>query len=186
MVIIGISLSIGVPSLEKLMTNNELTSRSNNLVALIQYTRSESIKRGSRVTLCPSATAMNVSPTCLATNNWLPGYLVYLDVSLSGSYVDGVDEILKQVANNVGDAPSITINAEVLRKDDPVTITNYISFVSPRGEPLDAGGNNQSGTFKICEISDTSKVRGIKVDPSGRVFSSRDSATLGLHISCLP
>lgn len=185
MAIIGIIVLIGAPSMQSFMTNNELTSRNNNLVALIQYAKSESIKRGTRVTVCPSDDAMNAIPTCLAGNNWLPGILVFVE---GPAGVDGIfdvgDEMLKQRNNNIGDTPLITLNAEVLRKDDPVTISNYISFVSPRGEPLDAGGNNQSGIFKLCDIVDDSKVRGIMVDPSGRIFSTRDSATLGAHITC--
>ena len=184
-VIIGITLGLGVPMLGTVMTNNELTSRSNNLVAAIHFARSESIKRGERVVLCASTTAMDVIPTCSVTNNWLPGYIIFYDDDDSGTFNPG-DELIKQFANNVADTPSISITAEVLHKDDPVTISNYISFVSPRGEPQQVDGNNQSGIFRICDLGDTDKVRGVMMHPSGRVYSSRDSATLGDHITCVP
>ena len=67
---------------------------------------------------------------------------------------------------------------------DPVTIRDYISFVSPRGEPQDISGVNQSGIFRICDVNDEERVRGVMIHPSGRIYSSRDKATLGSHISC--
>ena len=184
-VIIGITLGLGVPMLGTVITNNELTSKNNDLVAALHYTRSESIKRGERVVLCPSTTAMNEKPTCSVVNDWLPGFIIFYDDDDSGTFNEG-DELIKQFANNVGDSPSITITAEVLHKDDPVTISNYISFVSPRGEPQLIDGSNQSGIFKICDLGDTRRVRGIMIHPSGRIYSSRDSATLGTHITCVP
>lgn len=186
-VIIGILATMAVPGLRGLMTNNELTSRSNDLVASIQYARSESIKRSDRVVLCPSTTAMNPIPTCSGANDWLPGLIVFHDVDNSGTFNPG-DELLKQFDNKIGTSPSISIEAEVLHKDDPVTIFNYISFVSPRGEPAQIDGSNQSGIFKICKLnyadSGPAPVRGVMVHPSGRIFSARESATLGAHIVC--
>jgi type IV fimbrial biogenesis protein FimT len=174
---------MGVPSLRAFMTNNELTSRSNNLVAAIQFARSESIKRGARIVICPSITATAAIPGCSGSNDWLPGMIIFYDDDNSGSFNPG-DELIKQYTNNVGATPFISINAEVLHKDDPVTISTYLSFVSPRGEPQLTDGTNQSGIFKVCNLNDTSRVQGVMIHPSGRIYSSHDSATLGAHITC--
>ena len=182
-VVIGILLALGIPGMRSFMINNELTSRNNNLVAALQYARSSSRKTGQRVTLCPSKTAMNAIPTCSGENDWLQGIIIFIDADGSSTFNPG-DELLKQEAISVGENPLITITAEVLNKDEPVTLSTYVSFVGPRGEPQQITGNNQSGIFKICDLSDETKIRGIMLNPSGRISSSRDRDTLFPHLSC--
>lgn len=182
--IIGIVISMVIPSMNSFVTNNQLTSRNNNLVSALQYAKSAAIKYHARVFLCPSKTASEAMPTCSGENDWLPGMIIFVDKDDSLTF-NNSNELLKQFDNRTGQTPSISITAEVLRAGEPVTIYDYISFVSPRGEPQDKGGVNQSGIFKICDLNDEDRVRGVMIHPSGRIYSSRDKTTLGSHISCV-
>lgn len=56
----------------------------------LQFTRSEAIKRGVQVSLCPSSD----SATCLTTNTWHKGWIVFSDADGSGS-LNSSDTVLR-------------------------------------------------------------------------------------------
>ena len=51
----GILLVVGVPSLQSLMSNSRMSAEVNNLVVLLNYARSEAIKRGTTVSVVPQS-----------------------------------------------------------------------------------------------------------------------------------
>jgi len=176
-------MAVGIPGMRSFMVNNELTTRNNNLVSALHFARSTSRSTGQRITLCPSKDAMNAVPTCSGENDWFQGMITFIDADGSSTFNPG-DTLLKQHALNVGSDPLISITAEVLIKDEPVTLSTYVSFVGPRGEPQQVTGDAQSGIFKICDLNDDSNIRGVRVNPSGRISSSRDRDTLFPHLTC--
>jgi prepilin-type N-terminal cleavage/methylation domain-containing protein len=74
MAIAGILLAIGVPSMRDFVINTRRASTVNEMVALMQYARAEVVKRGGRMTICPSTngTSCVASPT-----NWSAGWLLF-------------------------------------------------------------------------------------------------------------
>lgn len=180
--IFSVLMAIGIPGMNNFMANNELTSRNNNLVTALQYARSESIKLSDRVVLCASKNSTTAVPVCATEADWIDGWVVFQDANNDAVFSPGADTLLKQFPSLAGN--DLTLTTHVLRNGDPKTILGYISFVRPRGEPMDISGNNQSGVFVFCIPGDSNRIRGIMVHSSGRVYSSRDKDTLGSHIEC--
>ena len=72
-----ILLAIGVPSFTDMMSVNTAVSYANDLLADINYARSEAITRGSKVVVC-KGTATSASSGC-TTGNWEDGWKVFED-----------------------------------------------------------------------------------------------------------
>ncbi|SBV35424.1 putative pilus assambly protein [uncultured Stenotrophomonas sp.] len=53
--VLAILMAIAVPGFSALINRDRLTSQANELVALVQYARSEAIRLNGRVRLCPSS-----------------------------------------------------------------------------------------------------------------------------------
>jgi type IV fimbrial biogenesis protein FimT len=67
LVILG---SIAAPSFSRLLADQRLSGAANALLADINFTRSEAIRRGVNVTACPSATASGSGVDCVCGLRW--------------------------------------------------------------------------------------------------------------------
>jgi len=84
-VVVSILLATGVPSFMQMIKNNRLSAQANSLVAAIQLTRSEAVKRGTSMVICakdPDAVA------CSGNNNWTNGWIIFSDLDQGGD-LDG-------------------------------------------------------------------------------------------------
>lgn len=73
----GILLAIAIPSFSQMMLNNRSQAQGEELVAAINYTRSEAVKRGKRVSICASDGAGGCG------TDWTNGFLVFVDTALT-------------------------------------------------------------------------------------------------------
>ncbi len=69
--IAALVLSFGIPAFTDTIRNNRLSIQSNELVAAINMTRGEAVKRGANITLCAS----NNQTGCTATA-WQNGWII--------------------------------------------------------------------------------------------------------------
>lgn len=77
--VLAIGLGIAVPSFMDLIRQNRLTTQTNGLMGALAIARSEAVKRGTPVTVCPVAAANQ--DQCSGANNWAAnGWLVISDV----------------------------------------------------------------------------------------------------------
>jgi type IV fimbrial biogenesis protein FimT len=84
--VLGVLLGLGVPSFTEMIRTNRLVEQSNGMITALNYARSEALKRGFRVSLCPgSATA------CLGGTDWNVGILVFTDDTGTAGVLDGTD-----------------------------------------------------------------------------------------------
>lgn len=74
----GVLLAIAVPSFTDLMRNNRSLAAANELVSALNAARAEAVKRGTRVSLCPSANGTSCSGTA-----WQTGWIVFVDGAAS-------------------------------------------------------------------------------------------------------
>jgi type IV fimbrial biogenesis protein FimT len=74
----GVLLAIAVPNFADLMRNNRSEASANELVAALNLARIEAVKRGKRVSLCPSANGTSCSGTA-----WQSGWIVFVDGAAS-------------------------------------------------------------------------------------------------------
>jgi type IV fimbrial biogenesis protein FimT len=88
--VLAIVLGLGVPSFIDMIRENRLISQSNDLLIALNFTRSEALKRGLRVTVCPgTATA------CTGGTDWNAGVLVFTDDIGTVGTLDAGDEALQ-------------------------------------------------------------------------------------------
>lgn len=68
--VLAVLLGIGVPSFRLTLQGNRITTTANDMVAALQFARSEAVRRGVNVTLCSSGD----QATCSGT--WANGWIV--------------------------------------------------------------------------------------------------------------
>lgn len=92
--VLSVLLGIGVPSFTEMIRNNRLVAQANELVTALSFARSESLKRGIRVSACPANGAV-----CSGGTDWNTGILVFTDDSGTAGVLDAPnDELLQQWA----------------------------------------------------------------------------------------
>lgn len=142
--VIGILLSIAVPPFRDFLRNNQLASVSHEYVASVNFARSEAVRRGSRVTICRSATGA----ACAGSGNWDQGWIVFTDPN-NNATVDAGEEVL-QVHRGVQGGSTLVGNI------------NVVSRIT-----LDAQGRpGQAGTVTLCN---TGEGIDIILSPMGRL-----------------
>ncbi len=174
--IVGILLTVGVPSLRTFMQSNQLVAASNELVAALHIARSEAIRLNSRVSICESSNGT----TCTTTGRWDNGWIVFVDANGD--------------LNNTG-AACTAVNTDCLLRihgafsDDQLTITgvdassaeiNAFTFTS-RGLPRTLNGTAESGTFSVCSRDASGATigsRAVVLSLSGRVRVSDNAAVI--------
>lgn len=107
--IIAIVLTVAVPSYTEAISQSRITNEINDLRAHLEFARSEAMKRGQTVVVCPSTDATN----CSNSQSWATGWIIF---ATSDSTVGGCS-----VTNSGG-------NNIPLKKRDGITSTNSITF----------------------------------------------------------
>jgi type IV fimbrial biogenesis protein FimT len=103
MTIVGIIIAIVVPSYKYVTNSNRVSAEVNQLMGDLQYARSEAVKEGSPVTVCPSTNGSTASPSCLGSTTWNTGWMVFSDLNGNGTFDTG-DQVLRvQPALGTGD-----------------------------------------------------------------------------------
>lgn len=148
LMIAGIMLSFGVPGWGRWMDEQALRDRADALLHTLDRARSEAVKRGGRVDVCPASGG--ACPGMPAA--WEGGWNVVVPAG-AGSDVPGV-----LVAREPEAPAGLTI-----RGNRPVA--DYVSYTS-LGYARRADGSLQMGTFVICRPGH--KARKVILANSGR------------------
>ncbi len=143
--IIGILAAIALPSYQALIINSRMTTQANEFLTTLEFTRSEAVKRNTRVSMCKSdnGTSCLINPATDATASWQPGWLVFVDGGAAGN-IDGADTILKVHGALTGGS---TLVGDTL-------LTNYVIYES-NGQARQAGGGMLGGNFVLCSSNAT-------------------------------
>jgi type IV fimbrial biogenesis protein FimT len=90
-----------VPAYTAVVQRNEVTANINAFVGELKFARSEALKRGAVISLCPATTGSTSCNT--ASSAWSPSVsgerLVFVDIDADGEF-DGTDVLLKRVTTN--------------------------------------------------------------------------------------
>ncbi len=105
--VLAILSSIAIPGFSGLINRDRLTSQANELVATIQYARSEAVRLNGRVTLCPSTDGASCSG-----DDW--SQLIVLAIR--------TDEVLRQFSGSgkaaiAADVDDVTFSSDGLARD---------------------------------------------------------------------
>ncbi|MFB1487585.1 MULTISPECIES: GspH/FimT family pseudopilin [unclassified Thiocapsa] len=96
--IAAILLTLGVPSFRDLVQNNRAATQVNALVTALSLARSEAVRRGQHVSICPSTD----QETCTGGDDWDDGWIVFVDDETSE--VLRVEEAMKGIETFSGPA----------------------------------------------------------------------------------
>jgi len=177
MAIVGILLTLAVPSLKAYMQNNRLIAASNDLLSALHIARSEAIKLNKRVSICDSTDGEN----CTGTGNWDTGWIVFIDAANAVTGGTGVpcteatvntDDCLLRINEGFNDT-QITAKGNYDGTNIPITSFTFTS----RGLPRDAGNSADFGTFSLCSLDGSGGVvdqRAVILSVPGKVRISNE------------
>ena len=158
MLMIGIILSIGVPSMTGFMQNSRITGTANDLHASFYLARSEAARSKSNITICASNNSMDAAAACGGAFD--DGWIIFVD--LNG------DVARAGVGENVLRAhPAIPETIDIITNGG----ADYFSFAPSGLGRGDVGGNPALSIAMICDE------RGLDVAEGGRATARRLVAT---------
>lgn len=157
--VLAVVVGFAAPNFLSTIRANRIVTDNNELISTLVFARSEAIKRGRRVTICPSAD----QATCSTTGAWEQGWIAFLDVTNPGT-VDGGDTVLQ-----VWEAlDSTTVRAAG-------SFSDWVSFLAS-GETRATPGNSDS--FRVCgEDGDIETARTINVGLLGHPSTQKGTVS---------
>jgi len=131
--IVAMLLSIGVPAFRYVTTSNRVSAEVNGLLSDMQFARSEAVKQGQMVTVCPSA---NQTQCDVNSTTWENGWLVFSDTNGNQQVANANNILRKQAAftaaqdtfrSNNG-LSFASFNREGFATAFPVTAAGYVTI----------------------------------------------------------
>jgi type IV fimbrial biogenesis protein FimT len=153
--IAGVFASLAAPAMTTLIRNNRIQTEASSLVGDLQLARNEAIKRGSPVAVCPAAVG---GGSCLTTNTWQSGWIVFTDPNGNGVYDGNPEAVLRY-------RQALTSTDTVAASTQPAT--NSISF-NRDGFATGMGTTTTMLQFHAAN-NDTKATRCISVNLGGRL-----------------
>lgn len=138
--VLAIVVGIGIPSFQDLMRRNRLAEQTNSFVGALAIARSEAVKRGMLVTVCPANDPVDQA-ACGAAEDWASNGLIIFTDGGAISIVDGDGDDEDDQDNDViiqrirPGAPGITVRNEANM--------NLISYRGDGGLNLPPGGETR-------------------------------------------
>lgn len=123
LVIVAILIAIGMPSFNEMISNNRMLAEAQTLTNGLKMARSEAIKRGQAVTICPSTDGK----ACNTKSSFVQGWLIFIDNTNAGvvddpkHFSEGGEVIIYHTQLNSDSNVSVEL--------DDIT-TPYIRFTS--------------------------------------------------------
>ena len=158
--IAAILMAVAIPNFQSFVLNNRISAQANDFMASIGLTRSEAVKRATRVTICKSANGTS----CATAGSWAQGWIVFTDGSTAGSaagLVDGTDAVL-QVRGPLEGANTFVGN---------INAANFVAYGA-------TGFGTLAGTISLCPPSPAAvEGRDIVITNTGRARVQRPPTT---------
>lgn len=160
--VLAILLGIGVPSFNEMIRQNRLAAQTNDFLAAAALARSEAVKRGKLISMCPTAAQAAGADACSGDDRWSNGWLVFVDENTTG-IIDGTDAVIQRW-------PASTLQR--------INITNPNTlFISYRGDGATTLGLGNRSTFNITPerqyCANPQGARSVVVSAAGRANVTR-------------
>jgi type IV fimbrial biogenesis protein FimT len=169
--LLAILTTLAAPSFAKLIASTRLSSATNELYTSLVQAKSDAIRLGSRVTVCPSSNGSSCITS--GTPTWTTGWITFSDTTRAATpSVDAGEKILQ-----IGQAldASISIRGSL----------GYASFASDGSAKLINGGL-YTAKIRVCSpsasLNDNERARDISILRSGRVEITKP--TTGVSAAC--
>ena len=140
---------IGVPSMVGMIHKNQQITSTNDLVMALNYARSQAVKSGRHITVCPSKNGTS----CIGdATRWADGWLVYANQSFSSVSTREQNEEILRVFSAVHGNLLVTASGN---------ITTYVSF-RPTGD------SDFQGSWVFCDSGVEQPPAAVSLFRSGR------------------
>ena len=157
--VLGILMSLSVPSFSAMLKRHKASGEANNLVSLIYLARSEAIKNNQVVTICRSESGL------VCGNDWKNGWLMFVDNNRNG--VKDINEKIIR-SGQAGNGYQVSFRA--------FGSNRYLRF-TPLGITL-----SQNGTFTLCPAeNDDRYARAVIISKTARARLAKDSDGDGIY-----
>jgi type IV fimbrial biogenesis protein FimT len=163
--IVSILMAIGVPSYRYVTTSNRISAEVNGLLLDMQFARSEALKQGRTITVCPATATL----TCSGSSNWQNGWIVFMDINNNGQ-VDGATEVVLR------NQPSFAAN------NDTFVADNNVKFITFNREGFASGLTPAAGYITVTlhdKLAMTQWTRCLQVNTIGKLRVERYGDSLG-------
>ena len=165
----SVLLVVAVPNIRTFVQNSRARTQINDLVTDLTYARSQAVKRGLSVGLCPS----NDGATCLAQTSWQGGYLTFIDANLDGVLDTGDTVVRYRRALSGGDLLGLAVFPSG-------TTPTILIFTGTSQPPTNLPLGSSEFRFSLSDPSRPScSARVISVDSVGEVSTHQ-----GIVSSC--
>ncbi len=178
MLVIGIVLTVGIPSLGVFTQNSRITSTANDLHSSFYLGRSEAARSKSNITICASANSMAAAAACGGTFDG--GWIIFIDLNGDIQRAGAGENVLRRYPA-IDDRIDISTNAGA----------NYFSFAPTGLGRGDIGGLPSLQTAVICDgrgnvvaAGGNSAARFLVITPIGRATVLRDVAQITAAGGC--
>jgi type IV fimbrial biogenesis protein FimT len=148
----AILIAMATPGFVETSVRNRLVAHTNDLISSVNFARSESIRRGVPVVICPSADGASCSET------WSDGWLIFVNTNGGSPAVVDEGETVLRVHEGLSDR--YTLNASASFADN-------VTFGAD-------GAARTVGTFAFCHSGRTAGARAIVVTML-RPYVARDT-----------
>lgn len=129
--IAAIIAGVAAPSFSRMMNANRIQTAASALQGDMMFARTEAVKRGLPVSICPSTD----QATCTTTNSWANGWIVFNDVNGSGTIDSNSDNVLRvrqklPGGSTIVASPAPTQNAIIFNREGFTTNlgTSQVAF----------------------------------------------------------
>ncbi len=155
--ILGIVLSVGVPSYRGMVMDNRMATQANLFATSIKLARSNAVKFQRNATVCSSANFDASVPTCSSNSDWSAGWIVWVDKNRDAT----------------------TDANEIISVSGPVHQSAELKSTSVNRFTYDGRGfaTTASGDLTLCDGRSGEMGRVIKVNATGRTNISRQGCT---------
>ena len=163
--IMAILSAIAIPSFSSMVQDFAISGQVNSMNADVRYARSEAMKRGINVVLCPSADPLATTPTCSGTS-WRTGWIIFVD-SNNNAASDAGELLLRRqeslsdksggitATQNSTNLGNISMNRDGRVPATVATATVVVTFLST------GTGSNQQSKF-LC-VSTNGRPKAVKL-----------------------
>lgn len=131
--ITALLMAIGIPSYRYVTYSNRVSTQINSLLGDMQFARSEAVKEGWAVSMCPASTDYS---SCVTTTSWQGGWIIFSDVNNNHIIASSTNILrVRQKFPNpldtlVADSTMqfVTFNREGFATNFPATANGYVTF----------------------------------------------------------
>ena len=175
--LMSLLLMLAVPGMQAMMASSRLTSATNELSATLARARSESMRYGTRMTVC-KADGSGLQCSTEAGTGWEAGWLAFRDP-------------IRSVSPLVDAGETVTFRIEPLAAGLKINgnsgLANYVSYAADGRSKTISNNGLLMGRIRICSTSSAlgndARARDLVVSASGRVALEKP---LAIAASCPP